>query len=1351
MKCQKCIILFFLLWLALITAAQQTYNFRPLNLSNGLPSNQIRGLFLCPDGRLGIRTISQINLYDGSRFTNYSYSDRLAYPWYKGNMPPMDYLDNEGRLWAKDWDALQVLDLYKEVHLNVDSLLFSFGIKERLANLFVDNDGLLWFVGMSGDVFFRGCDEKLRFVCSDSDFILHNGHPIGIGSSNAVCWMMHENGIIRCWDIETGKFTKTDSTFLRRVHSQDRVVFRSLPDGNMWLMWNRGVSFYNANQQSWTDVEDIQVGALDLLTAITVDSDNNAWVGSSISGVYVVNSVNLSVKHLPSIPLFGGGEIQNDISNILISPQNGLVCIGFKEQGIAVYHPSMCKFSLFNLGNTHNRLGNESVKCLIETEDRQMLVGTNEGLYRLNPVTHEIDIPYSQLRNTLCRRLSCDSQGRIWLGTFHEGLYCIDKGEIRHYFYPEMNYQTTPNYNNIRSNLLEDKKGRIWVTVSGGLARFNPEDGTFDMVNRRHKKLARYIVSNALVLTENGTLIVGSDNGLYFYNPDNDSVWIPEQDAPDDSRFIHASRHYNDIYCDSRGFIWFGTDNGLYILDDNHLYSINSNDELPNNMIQGIIEDNNHDVWISTSNGLCRIVVKREEELVAFNVLAFNVSDGLQKGEFHPGSKAQTAGGTIYLGGVNGFNSFTPADIIYNNSENKPVFTALRLFNAPIKAGQVYNKRVLLSQGISYTQNIELNYNENFITLEFAGLNFVNPAQSYYRFRLEGFDKAWTEIRSDNGRGQVTYTGLAPGKYTFEVYTGNNDKLWGKQPAKITFLIHPPFWNTLGARIFYALLLIAAITGLVLYMNQRNKKKLANVKLVEAERQKHKLEQMKLRFFTNISHEFRTPLTLILTPLDTLIRRTADEGVKNQLSSIYRNAQELLELVNQLLDFRKLEMKGESLNLTHGDMYEFTYNVFCAFRSIAAKKNIRFELHSEEKALYMYFDKDKLLKMLNNLLSNAFKFTPEGGEITLLLYKEHHREESFVKIQIKDNGCGILPEDIERIFERFYQIKNVLPQQQGSGIGLHLVKEYAQLHQGNIEVENNSGGGSIFTLSLPMNLKTEEEPIEIEEEELSDSELTVPNKKPTLLIVEDNSEFRQYLINELAKWYHLFDAPDGEEGERIAIAKSPDLIVSDIMMPKVDGIELCQRIKTNIGTSHIPVILLTARSSDEAKISGYEAGADSYISKPFSLEILLIRIRKLIEQREKRHESFRRTIEVNPSKITITSLDELLVQKALECVEANMSNTDYSVAELSADLNMTRMNLYRKFQSITGQTPKEFIRSIRMKRAAQLLQESQLTIAEISDKVGINTPRYFTKLFKEAFEVTPSQYVEEYRKGKSES
>lgn len=494
--------------------------------------------------------------------------------------------------------------------------------------------------------------------------------------------------------------------------------------------------------------------------------------------------------------------------------------------------------------------------------------------------------------------------------------------------------------------------------------------------------------------------------------------------------------------------------------------------------------------------------------------------------------------------------------------------------------------------------------------------------------------------------------------------------------------------------------------------------------------QKADLDQLKYSFFTNVSHELRTPLTLILTPLDSILKKIDDEPLKKQLNGIYRNANELLKLVNQLLDFRKLELKGETLELSYCNISDFLEVITSSFAETAANNGLELVLDCADENIYAFVDKDKMRKIVNNLLSNALKFTHAGGTIRLKAWKDP--EQPMFTLQVTDTGIGIPEVDVSQIFDRFYQVKKQAEINTGSGIGLHLVKEYVQLHNGTIEVESRVNEGSSFTVHIPTDLHPAEN-------SQSESRGNEQNQKLKILVVEDNVEFRNFLQDELSDKYSVVVANDGKEGLEKALAHQPDLVITDVMMPEMSGTELCRRLKKEIQTSHVPVILLTAKTSDQAQIEGFEAGADAYISKPFNMDILLLRIQHLIEQQNQRKKVFKNAIAIDPDNFISSNVDKKLIKDALRHIEKNIDNASYSVEQLSKDLFMDRTGLYRKLSAIVGQTPSEFMRSVRLKRAAQLLVEG-LPVAEVAAKVGFGTTSYFTKCFQDEFGIKPSQY-----------
>ena len=653
------------------------------------------------------------------------------------------------------------------------------------------------------------------------------------------------------------------------------------------------------------------------------------------------------------------------------------------------------------------------------------------------------------------------------------------------------------------------------------------------------------------------------------------------------------------------------------------------------------------------------------------------------------------------------------------------------------------------------TDKIELRYDENFISIEFSGLNYANPDHTYYKYRLKNYEEGWVESPAA-ALGRAVYTGLRPGEYEFEVYAANGDKVWSKEPARLAIVVHPPFWATYYALAVYVLMAAGMVYWISKMYVRWEKEKMMAERRENARRQQEHLEEMKLRFFTNISHEFRTPLTLILTPLGSLIKQQSDVDLKQRLVVIYRNAEKLLQLVNQLLDFRKLEMQGERLSVRMGDIVVFVQDAVEAFCELVKEKGVTLAFESKIGHLYMNYDHDKVYKVVNNLLSNAVKFTPSGGRIAVRVENLVRNGREYVAVSVRDTGCGMEEKDKERIFTRFYQVESSHKSQSGSGIGLHLVKGYVDLHGGEITVDSRPGEGSVFTFFLPTDLQHDEKVTIAHGEDKETVSVSVPSaaedgsepsgERKKLLIVEDNADFRAYLVHEFSSDFDVVEAGDGVEGEEMVREEWPDLVISDLMMPKRDGIAFCQRMKNDIHTSHIPFILLTAKMSDDARIESYKAGADSYISKPFNFEMLQVRVQKLIEQRETRKVTFKKNIEITPSEITTTSLDEEFVKKAVAFVEKNMDNSEYSLEDLSSDLGLSKTHLNRKLTVILNMKPLQFIRSIRLKRATQLLVGSQYNVVEIADKVGFNTIKYFNRYFKEEFGMTPTQYREANKK-----
>lgn len=708
------------------------------------------------------------------------------------------------------------------------------------------------------------------------------------------------------------------------------------------------------------------------------------------------------------------------------------------------------------------------------------------------------------------------------------------------------------------------------------------------------------------------------------------------------------------------------------------------------------------------------------------------------------------ANGAILLGGLYGINVFSPENVRYNKLLPKVLFTGLSLFNKEIQVGERVDGRVLLPESLNRIGKLTLDYKQNIFSIFLASDNLLLPEKTRYMYQLKGFNKEWLSL--PEGVHSLTFTNLAPGKYILSAKAVNSDGYIGQDVSSLEIEVLPPFWMSWWAYLLYFMIGVGLLflARFRLLKREREKFKLHQIELEVAKNEE--VNNMKFRFFTNISHELRTPLTLIIAPLEQMLKEESnDESRKMRLQLMYRNAHRLLVLVNQLLDFRKGEMSSHHLSLSEGDIITYIQGVCDSFLLMADKKQIHFSFFSSVDHFTMAFDADKVGKIVMNLLANAFKFTPESGRVTVMV--EHIQEDiDVIEIKVADTGVGISDADKEHIFDRFYQTENKenVDATSGTGIGLSLVHDFVALHGGDVTVFDNIGKGAVFVVHIPVkHVDVQYHPANsmpvpdlLPEAAGQFNEETDKSKFPLLLIVDDNDDFRLFMEYSLGLQYRVKLASNGKEAWDILqnSEEMPDLVVSDIMMPEMNGNELCRLIKEDKRTAHIPVILLSAKQNTESKVEGLTMGADDYVTKPFNMTILVLRIRKLIEL--SRYNVSKGTIDPAPSDIVITSLDEKLIEKAIKYVEDNISRSDLSVEELSRELGMSRVHLYKKMLQITGKTPIEFIRVIRLKRAAQLLRDSQLHVSEIAFQVGFNNPKYFSRYFKEEFGVLPSAYQE---------
>lgn len=880
--------------------------------------------------------------------------------------------------------------------------------------------------------------------------------------------------------------------------------------------------------------------------------------------------------------------------------------------------------------------------------------------------------------------------------------------------------------------------------------RYDPKQQTTDHFSTTNSKLTSDYISSVLP-SKDGSIYFGTSGGVCRYNPADKKITpisINEDQALSNSNIIQ-------IFEDSRGLLWILTKSGMKVLDRKKemLHDIIPASSPHGTDVLGIIEDNSGGMWLSNSSKLTKIKVEYDEVSGDLNVTSreYDRQAVLPECDFNQRSFTKLQDGSIAVGDPFGIIHFNPNDIQMNDCKPKVIFTDLYMDNAPIEVGEKINGRVALKKAIFSGERIEFNHNPKEFTIFFTSDNYALPEKTRFKYRLEGYSEQWTEC--PEGINYVTYTNLSPGNYQLQVIAINEDGYESESPATLDIKIHHSFWGSPWAWLLYAIIAAACVWGIVKIARMRERRLLEEQTQKENQRKQEELNQLKFKFFTNVSHDLRTPLTLIVSPLEDMIKESTNDRQTKRLNQMRNNAMRLLSLVNQLLDFRKSDESDLHLNPSEGDIVSFARNVCNSFVSLSDRKNINLTFYSSQQSIELLFDEDKMEKIFMNLLGNAFKFTPAGGRIDVAIELTGD-DQSKLRIQVSDTGIGIKDKDKEHIFERFYQVNDDGESLSGtgSGIGLSLVSEYVRLHDGNIRVTDNVERGSVFIVEIPIRHSETSQathPAKTsaakESSTIADAVQTVAEnagndreKRKKVLIVDDSQDMTDMLKDSLDNIYDVVTAPDGVVALKKALETKPDIILTDLMMPNMNGMELCRALKENPKTVNIPIIILTAKHDLGVKLEGLTIGADDYITKPFNLDVLRLRMRRLIELNSKG--ARRSLIEPEPDNIKITPLDEKLIEKAMKYVSQNISKPELSVEELSDALAMSRVSLYKKIKQITGKSPIEFIRIIRLKRAAQLLRESQLNISEIAYQTGFNNPKMFSRYFKEEFGILPSAY-----------
>lgn len=1337
-------LLLFVLLLSSWMVVAQSYQFKHLEVSDGLSNNSVNTICKDRDGFMWFGTTTGLNRYDGYTFKIYQHAENDP-----GSLPD-NYITDivempDGRFWVNTGRGYVLFDKEQDCFItDVTGFmknLESGGVPEQV---FVDREGNTC-LSVAGEGCYRYKEGGKRLFFSYVEHSLPEHGVTQIAECSDGLLLIYNTGLLVCLDRATLAIKWKSDEIKKYIPAGKTIEFSLFVDRDncIWAYSLMGIWAYDCGTKSWrTDLTAIWSSRPDVIIhAVAQDIEGRIWVGKDYDGIDVLEKETGKVTSLVAHDDNGRSLPHNTIYD-LYADRDGIMWVGTYKKGVSYYSESIFKFNMYEWGD---------ITCIEQADENRLWLGTNDhGILLWNRSTGKAE-PFwrdaeGQLPNPVVSMLK-SKDGKLWVGTFNGGLYCMDGSRVRSY---KEGVGNTLASNNVWA-LVEDDKGRIWIaSLGGGLQCLEPVSGTFET----------YTSSNSALLENNVTSLCWVDNNTLFFGTANQGVGMMDMRTREIKKIQGQSGNVklsndavNHVYKDSRGLVWIATREGLNVYDTRrHVFlDLSSVAEAKGNFIAAITEDQERNMWVSTSRKVIRVTVASDGKgSYLFDSRAYNSEDGLQNCDFNQRSIKTLHNGIIAIGGLYGVNVFAPDHIRYNKMLPNVMFTGLSLFDEAVKVGQSYGGRVLIEKELNDVENVEFDYKQNIFSVSFASDNYNLPEKTQYMYKLEGFNNDWLTLPL--GVHNVTFTNLAPGKYVLRVKAINSDGYVGIKEATLGIVVNPPFWMSWWAYLLYAVGLVIVLFLARYRMLKREREKFHLQQIENEVAKNEEINNMKFRFFTNVSHELRTPLTLIISPLEGMLKETTDELQSTRLQLMYRNAQRLLHLVNQLLDFRKGEMSTHQLSLSEGDIISYVHSVCNSFLLMADKKHIQFSFFSGIDTFSMAFDADKVGKIVMNLLSNAFKFTPEGGRVTVMI--EHVAgTPDILEIKIADTGIGISDVDKEHIFERFYQAGHKgVEETTGNGIGLSLVRDFVTLHEGEVKVFDNIGMGSVFVIQFPV--KHVETQVQLPEEtgmpagDEEDKEMKEEAREemerknfPLLLIVDDNEDFRIFMRYSLELQYRVKLAVNGKEAWEMMQEELPDLVISDVMMPQMDGNELCRLIKQDKRTAHIPVILLTARQNTEAKLEGLQTGADDYVTKPFNMTILVLRIRKLIEL-SRYHRVTQGMIDPAPSEIVITSLDEKLIEKAIKYVEDNMSRTELSVEELSRELGMSRVHLYKKLLQITGKTPIEFIRVIRLKRAAQLLRESQLHVSEVAFEVGFNNLKYFSRYFKDEFGVLPSVYQE---------
>lgn len=1362
------------------------YNITHITMDNGLSHNFIDDIYKDSQGFLWIATGGGgLSRYDGYEFIHYNTNTSPVK--LKSNFPRNICEDNFGRLWITSEGGVDILNLktlQQESLKDVDNKIYPF-FKQSAIHAIKDSQGNIWLCSGTNiqKITFDKQGEIARVYTLTSIPITIQAITLSDVDNDGNIWAGIGNRIYKLYTASNASIEAVPVSPLFEAEGGILINTFCLKENEVWIGTNKGLFRYNRNKEIVKiyeyQKENPRSISQNYITDLAVTQDKQLFV-STLKGINIYNPITDDFEQITQEAKSQHSQLSSNFINC-IRVDNEIIWIGSETGGINKITPRklVVRNYMHNKDNPSS-LSQNLVNAIYEDPTGNLWVGTVEG--GLNRKTgkndqfshYTTDSPAYLCHNSVSA-ITSDENNRLWVGTWGHGITLLDLNDSSFKKIKDISSDTSP-VNFVGSLCYDSINKGMWIGTNPGIYFYDI------LTDQLHQPFDAEVVSKI-----HGSLGAIIDSKGYLWMGSMEGVFIIDLHSRNENQFLYRHLRYklnnpesgliekiSCFYLSADSSLWIGS-NGYgiykYELDENekgYFTAYTTEHGLINNNVRGLLEDEQGRLWISTNNGLSCFepTVKRFTN--------YTREDGLAGNQFYWNAYCRSHSGTLYFGGINGLMAIETNRRETTSSPCKVTFTHLNVANEEIFPGNEY-----IETNIATAQKLQLHESDKSFSLEFSALNFEPQPAAIYSYRLEGFDEDWIDVSAN--RRFASYTNLPAGKYTFQVKYSSEGNTTDSPVTKLLVVVKPFFYKTWW---FVCLVILLASCSVIyvylhrLYKLQKQKELLHRMveertkelkeqnekitkqktQLIHMSKKAQELTLDKLAFFTNITHEFRTPITLIIGPIERALKLSYNPQVIEQLNFVERNSKYLLSLVNQLMDFRKVESGKLEINKTKGDFLKYLESILIPFEAFAGERNIQIRRFYRMSNPEILFDPDAMQKVITNLLSNAIKFTSDGGKVSIYVisYRENDKEKLY--ISVKDTGTGIPEEDLPKIFFRFYQsrtnIKFPVYGQSGTGIGLYLSKRIVKLHGGTIHARNNKKEGSAFCITLPLERESgastmiTASPALLQPLEKSPSQIPshfTPGRL-TILVVEDNKDMRSYIRSILAEQYNTFEAENGAEALTLLNNNNVDFIISDLMMPVMDGIELSRKVKENFTISHIPFLMLTAKTSQESRIESYRMGVDEYLLKPFSEELLLTRITNILENRKRYQQRFAMNMEIRELQMEEESSDKKFLDKALRIIKENYRNSDYEASDFIEAMGVSKSLLNKKMQNLTGQSIGQFIRNYRLNIARELIEKNKIThnmnISEIAYEVGFNDPKYFTRCFTKRYNVPPSSLLE---------